>query len=103
MKGRMQCPQSQLPNTEAAPEALKRASAPLQTPSPKLALIRAGLEMHNPHFQMTEYEFAINNREGHIVQLKPVLSQFILDPSQYVQTVLRWSCKCQMKHSFTVQ
>lgn len=50
--------------------------------------MRAGLEMHNPHFQTAECEFAINNREGHIVQLKPVLSQFILDSSQYVQTAM---------------
>ena len=88
MKGRTQCHQSQLPATEAALEALKRASAPLQTPCLRLALMRAGLEMHNPHFQTAECEFAINNREGHIVQLKPVLSQFILDSSQYVQTAM---------------
>lgn len=39
----------------------------------------AGLEMHNPHFQTTDRESAISNSEGHIVELKLVLSQFILD------------------------
>lgn len=75
MKGRTQCPQSHLPT----PDTLKRASAPLQTPCSRLALMCAGLEMHNPHFQTTDRESAISNSEGHIAELKLVLSQFILD------------------------
>lgn len=67
------------------PGASAGAPAPLQTPCLRLAIMLACLKMHSSHFRTSE--FAISNRYGQVVQLKPSQSQFILDSSHYTVPV----------------